>query len=84
MSRPRAGLCARSGSFAPVLRLAAVALALTLLCGATAFAQGTGNRWIQERSPLNIAHQGGEDEFPPNTLPSTAPRTAAALLPRRR
>jgi glycerophosphoryl diester phosphodiesterase len=27
-----------------------------------------GNRWIQKRAPLNIAHQGGEDEFPSNTL----------------
>jgi glycerophosphoryl diester phosphodiesterase len=51
-----------------VLRLAAVTLALALLCAATASAQGTGNRWIQERAPLNIAHQGGEDEFPSNTM----------------
>jgi glycerophosphoryl diester phosphodiesterase len=50
-----------------VLRLAAVTLALTLLCAATASAQGA-NRWIQERAPLNIAHQGGEDEFPSNTM----------------
>ncbi len=27
-----------------------------------------GNRWIQKKAPLNIAHQGGEDEFPSNTL----------------
>ena len=30
-------------------------------------AQG-GNRWIQDRAALNIAHQGGEDEFPSNTM----------------
>ncbi|HEV3375648.1 MAG TPA: glycerophosphodiester phosphodiesterase family protein [Thermoleophilaceae bacterium] len=50
-----------------MLRLAAVTLALTLTCAATAYAQGT-NRWIEERAPLNIAHQGGEDEFPSNTM----------------
>jgi glycerophosphoryl diester phosphodiesterase len=26
------------------------------------------NPWIQKRAPLNIAHQGGEDEFPSNTM----------------
>jgi glycerophosphoryl diester phosphodiesterase len=26
------------------------------------------NRWIQTDRPLNIAHQGGEDEFPSNTM----------------
>jgi glycerophosphoryl diester phosphodiesterase len=26
------------------------------------------NRWIEKRAPLNIAHQGGEDEFPSNTV----------------
>jgi glycerophosphoryl diester phosphodiesterase len=25
-------------------------------------------RWIQPRAPLNMAHQGGEDEFPSNTM----------------
>jgi glycerophosphoryl diester phosphodiesterase len=49
-----------------VVRLAAVTLALTLLCAAGASAQE--NRWIQDRAPLNIAHQGGEDEFPSNTM----------------
>jgi glycerophosphoryl diester phosphodiesterase len=29
---------------------------------------GAANRWIQKDAPLNIAHQGGEDEFPSNTL----------------
>jgi glycerophosphoryl diester phosphodiesterase len=26
------------------------------------------NRWIEKVRPLNIAHQGGEDEFPSNTM----------------
>ena len=26
------------------------------------------NPWIEKRAPLNIAHQGGEDEFPSNTM----------------
>jgi glycerophosphoryl diester phosphodiesterase len=50
-----------------VLRLAAATLAIALLCAASASAQGA-NRWIQEGAPLNIAHQGGEDEFPSNTM----------------
>jgi glycerophosphoryl diester phosphodiesterase len=42
---------------------------LALLAGAVAAAPAhADNRWIQERAPLNIAHQGGEDEFPSNTL----------------
>ena len=49
-----------------MLRLAAVTLAIALLCASTASAQE--NRWIQDRAPLNIAHQGGEDEFPSNTM----------------
>ena len=40
------------------------ALALALLLPAAADAQ---NPWLDERV-LNIAHQGGEDEFPSNTL----------------
>jgi glycerophosphoryl diester phosphodiesterase len=51
-----------------MLRLAAVTLALAVATAATASAQPPGNRWIQDRAPLNIAHQGGEDEFPSNTL----------------
>ena len=42
-------------------------LAVLLLLFAAAPA-GAANRWIQKRAPLNIAHQGGEDEFPSNTL----------------
>ena len=41
------------------------ALALALLLPAAAHAQQ--NPWLAERV-LNIAHQGGEDEFPSNTL----------------
>ena len=51
-----------------MLRLAALSLAVFLLAAATASAQ-SGNRWIRgDRAPLNIAHQGGEDEFPSNTM----------------
>ena len=42
-------------------------LAVVLLLVAAAPA-GAANRWIQKDAPLNIAHQGGEDEFPSNTL----------------
>jgi glycerophosphoryl diester phosphodiesterase len=48
------------------MRLALLtALALALLVPAAAPA--AGNPWL-ERRVLNIAHQGGEDEFPSNTL----------------
>lgn len=47
-------------------RLALATLALTVLIGAVP--ADAANRWIQKRAPLNIAHQGGEDEFPSNTL----------------
>ena len=43
-----------------------LALASALLAAPAADA-ATGNRWIKKR-PLNIAHQGGEDEFPSNTM----------------
>src|SRR5918997_2046629 len=48
-------------------RLAPPVLVLTLLLCWAAPA-GAANPWIQKRAPLNIAHQGGEDEFPSNTL----------------
>jgi glycerophosphoryl diester phosphodiesterase len=51
-----------------MLRLGAVTLALAVATAATASAQAQENRWIQDQAPLNIAHQGGEDEFPSNTL----------------
>src|SRR4029079_7667122 len=28
----------------------------------------TGNPWLDERTFINMAHQGGEDEFPSNTM----------------
>jgi glycerophosphoryl diester phosphodiesterase len=45
-------------------RVALAALAALLLVGGPAAA----NPWRQPRHPWNIAHQGGEDEFPSNTL----------------
>jgi glycerophosphoryl diester phosphodiesterase len=44
----------------------AVLVALTLLAVAPAAAVAQ-NPWIEKR-PLDIAHQGGEDEFPSNTM----------------
>jgi glycerophosphoryl diester phosphodiesterase len=49
-------------------RLAPVGLALTLFLCVAGPASAATNPWIQKRAPLNIAHQGGEDEFPSNTL----------------
>jgi glycerophosphoryl diester phosphodiesterase len=46
-----------------------VILATVLLGLAAAPAARADNPWIRElRAPLNIAHQGGEDEYPSNTL----------------
>ena len=46
-------------------------LALALLLGLSLLAAipaaATANPWL-DRRPLNIAHQGGEDEFPSNTM----------------
>src|SRR5918912_4232136 len=47
------------------MRRLALAVALLLIAAAPA---GAANRWIQKKAPLNIAHQGGEDEFPSNTM----------------
>ena len=44
-----------------------VSLTLALVAVPAASAQAA-NRWVQPRAPLNIAHQGGEDEFPSNTM----------------
>jgi glycerophosphoryl diester phosphodiesterase len=44
-----------------------VSLALVLFA-TTAPAAQAANRWIEPKTPLNIAHQGGEDEFPSNTM----------------
>ncbi len=46
------------------LPLAFAVLAL-LVFPATA---ATGNPWLDERTFINMAHQGGEDEFPSNTM----------------
>ena len=45
-------------------RLALTVLGFLLLAAPAQAA----NPWIEKRTPLNIAHQGGEDEFPSNTL----------------
>jgi glycerophosphoryl diester phosphodiesterase len=50
--------------------LAALSLATLALAGAATLAPAAGaatNPWL-EKQPLNIAHQGGEDEFPSNTM----------------
>jgi glycerophosphoryl diester phosphodiesterase len=46
-------------------------LALTaaaILVALPAASASAANPWIQKKRPLNIAHQGGEDEFPSNTM----------------
>jgi glycerophosphoryl diester phosphodiesterase len=45
--------------------LVLIAAAMVLAIPASANA---ANPWIQKKRPLNIAHQGGEDEFPSNTM----------------
>ena len=42
-----------------------VALAVLLAFPASA---ATGNPWLDQRTFINMAHQGGEDEFPSNTM----------------
>src|SRR5215218_7898320 len=52
------------------MRRLTILLAVAALVGldvAPAAAAGTANPWLKRRV-LNIAHQGGEDEFPSNTL----------------
>ena len=44
-----------------------VSLTAVLILVPTATASAA-NRWIEKKAPLNIAHQGGEDEFPSNTM----------------
>jgi glycerophosphoryl diester phosphodiesterase len=48
-------------------RSALLALATAVLVVAPSAAGAATNPWI-ESQPLNIAHQGGEDEFPSNTM----------------
>ena len=50
------------------MRRLGLAALVPVLIGLSASPAGAANRWIQKRAPLNIAHQGGEDEFPSNTL----------------
>jgi glycerophosphoryl diester phosphodiesterase len=45
--------------------LCSLTAVVALVPAATASA---ANRWIEKKAPLNIAHQGGEDEFPSNTM----------------
>ena len=47
--------------------LALSALAAVLVLASAVPAASAANRWIKPQ-PLNIAHQGGEDEFPSNTM----------------
>jgi glycerophosphoryl diester phosphodiesterase len=47
------------------LLLSSLAALALLVPAASASA---ANRWIEKDRPLNIAHQGGEDEFPSNTM----------------
>jgi glycerophosphoryl diester phosphodiesterase len=47
--------------------VAALVVALALVLAAASPALAAGNPWLKMRV-LNIAHQGGEDEFPSNTL----------------
>ena len=47
-----------------VLPLVLAAVALLAFPASAA----TGNPWLDERTFINMAHQGGEDEFPSNTM----------------
>jgi glycerophosphoryl diester phosphodiesterase len=47
--------------------LVALPLAFAALAALAGPAQAA-NPWIEKSAPLNIAHQGGEDEFPSNTM----------------
>jgi glycerophosphoryl diester phosphodiesterase len=50
------------------VRSALLALLTTALVVLPAASATAANRWIEKDAPLNIAHQGGEDEFPSNTM----------------
>jgi len=64
-SAPRGRLTSLERVRRPLL---AALLGLMTLLLASAPAEAAKNRWIQKKAPFNIAHQGGEDEFPSNTL----------------
>jgi glycerophosphoryl diester phosphodiesterase len=49
-------------------RLAVLSLSLLALGAAAPAAGAATNPWLESKRPLNIAHQGGEDEFPSNTM----------------
>jgi glycerophosphoryl diester phosphodiesterase len=50
-----------------MVRALPLALALAALLALPATAQDS-NPWLTERTFINMAHQGGEDEFPSNTM----------------
>jgi glycerophosphoryl diester phosphodiesterase len=51
------------------VRRALLALTAAAIAAAIPVASAeAANPWIQKTRPLNIAHQGGEDEFPSNTM----------------
>jgi glycerophosphoryl diester phosphodiesterase len=50
-----------------VIRALPAALATLALLAFPATA-ATGNPWLDQRTFINMAHQGGEDEFPSNTM----------------
>jgi glycerophosphoryl diester phosphodiesterase len=50
------------------VRRALLALTAAVAAIVPAASADAANRWIQKDRPLNIAHQGGEDEFPSNTM----------------
>src|SRR6185503_15952617 len=68
-SRPTTAPATAATTSLPRVRRALLALivAATVVAVPVASAQGA-NPWIQKKRPLNIAHQGGEDEFPSNTM----------------
>jgi glycerophosphoryl diester phosphodiesterase len=50
------------------MRSALLCSLATTLALVPAVSAQAANRWIEKTRPLNIAHQGGEDEFPSNTM----------------
>ena len=50
------------------MRIGVVSVFAVFLTTGVASAVPAPNPWIERERPLNIAHQGGEDEFPSNTL----------------
>lgn len=50
-----------------MIRSLPIALALAAVLALPASA-GDSNPWLTQRTFINMAHQGGEDEFPSNTM----------------